>query len=202
MSNLVQVRENWLNGFIEGARPQFDKAGYPLPPNVRVSIGLPLAGYRSKSVGEICFPETSADGHYEIFINPKVSEGDATMAAILTRLLMYAATGSHGHQGAFKALAAALGMQGPLQTCTGGPDWFGWAAPILEELGPMDFAPLTVIKPRKVQTTWGIKVHCPDCGWLARVSAKHITAHDYLNCPAPTCGGIMIADLPEETEGE
>jgi ribosomal protein S27E len=195
-----QFAEQWLNKFMQAAAPHFARCGYPLPPNTRVRIGLPSTGYRSNVIGECFAPSVSSDGHYEIYISPKVSEGDARIADILTHELCHAAA-SMNHDSDFKALARGLGLEGKLTATVAGPDWFSWAAPIIEALGPMDFAALGNIAPRKKKATFLLKVECPDCGWLARVTKTHIAPHTHLNCPNPECDGILVSDFGD-TEGE
>src|SRR6187399_1756758 len=157
----IADRESWLNAFVEHARPHFEAAGFPIPINTRVSIGLPSTGYRSNVIGECFAPAASADGHFEIIISPKVSEGDARVADILTHELCHAAAGMD-HGKAFGTLARALGLEGPLRTTTAGEAWFAWAAPVLAELGPMDFGALTALMPRRKKATFLLKVECPD----------------------------------------
>lgn len=200
MTNALKIREDWLNQFKAASAPHFERVGYPLPPNVRVSIGLPSTGYRSKVIGECFAPSVSNDGHFEIFLNPKrMGDEDmnlARLADVLTHELCHAAAGmDHGEH--FKACARALGLEGKLTATTAGSDWFQWAQPILDALGDMDFASLGDIQPRKKKQTFLLKVECPDCGWLARVTKTHIAPHTHLNCPVPDCEGIMLTELDE-----
>lgn len=202
MTDTIQFAETWLNRFKDAAGPAFANAGYPLPPNLRVRIGLPSTGYRSNVIGECFGPAASTDGHYEIYISPKVAEGDARIADILTHELCHAACGlEEGHGKTFGQLARAMGLEGKLTATVAGSDWFAWAAPILEALGPMDFAALSAdLRPRKKKQTFLLKVECPDCGWLARVTKSHIEPHDYLNCPVPDCNGTLVTSWPDEGE--
>jgi len=194
----VAFAEGWLNRFVDLARPTYEAAGYPIPLNLRVRIGLPSTGYRSNVIGECFAPSVSADGHYEIYISPKVAEGDARIADILSHELCHAAA-SMNHDNAFKALSRAIGLEGKLTATTAGPAWFEWAAPIIEELGAMDFAALSAdLAPRKKKATFLLKLECPDCGWLARVTKKHVLDHTHLNCPVPECDGTLICDMPDD----
>jgi hypothetical protein len=206
------TREPWVNAFIDGSRPFYDAAGFPLPLNIRAGVGFPIEGYRSKAIGQIIYPEGSADRHYEIFLNPKKRAGesempDAMLAAILTHELCHAAA-DHNHSfrnhgratSPFGMIAKALGLEGPLKATYGGEHWFAWAAPILTELGPIPYGSIDLTSQYTKKKTYGVKLECPECAWLARVSKKHVNAHPYLNCPVPDCGGIMIAYTEEVTE--
>lgn len=191
-----ETREAWLNAFVALARPQFVKVGAPLPERVRVSVGFTSTGARSNRIGECWHNEASADGYFEIFLKPTI-ETDARMADILTHELVHAAVGIEaGHGPKFKRVAEALGLRGKMTSTVASAGWYTWALPILDIVGPMPYGVLnqgkSTAKPK--QKTNLLKVECVACGWLARVTAKHITAHSHLNCPVPDCVGILTTD--------
>jgi hypothetical protein len=207
-SNLAYAtREQWINAFIDASRPYFDAAGMPLPINIRAGVGFPIEGYRSKNIGQIIYPEGSADRHYEIFLNPitKGSEAglpDSRMADILTHELCHAACDynkafrDHGRaNSAFGQLAKAMGLEGSLDATIGGAGWHAWADSIMYELGPMPYAHIDLSSQYKKKETTLKSITCPDCGWQAWANKKHILNHDFLNCPTPDCGGILTAKL-------
>jgi hypothetical protein len=47
-----ETREEWLNAFVNAARPVFEAQGTPIPLNTRVSVGFPSTGYKSSVIGE------------------------------------------------------------------------------------------------------------------------------------------------------
>jgi len=191
----VVLAETWLNRFIERARPVYAAAGFPIPDNTRARIGFPSTGMRSNRIGECWSSVASADNHFEIYVSPKVVEGEARLADILSHELCHAAA-AMDHGPVFGKLARAIGLEGKLTCTTAGADWFKWAAPILAELGPMDFGALNATaSPRKKKATFLRKVECPDCGWLARVTKSHILPFTHLVCPVPECGGVLECDL-------
>lgn len=190
---MYETREQWLNAFVAAARPHFDRVGATLPAKVRVSVGFTSMGARSNRIGEAWHDGASADGHYEIFIKPTI-ETDARICDVLTHELVHAAVGIEaGHGRKFRDVAVALGLGGKMTATVALEEWYRWALPILGELGPMPYAHLSAGqstgKPK--QKTNLLKVECPACGWLARVTAKHITGHDHLNCPVPSCVGVL-----------
>jgi len=205
LNSNYETREQWLNACVMAHRPFFDAAGYSLPLNIRASIGFPINGIRSSEIGVIVYPEASTDSHYEIFINPILKDGatvgESTIASTLTHELVHAALdynlADRGHdQKTFGKLAKKiLGLEGRCEATYAGADWYAWASPMLDALGPMPYSEISaaLLKQKKTVPTWGIKVECPDCGWLARASKKHIQPHTHLNCPAPECDGILIA---------
>jgi hypothetical protein len=194
-----ETREQWLNAFVMYSREHFARVGFPLPEKVRVSVGFTSHGVRSNRIGECWHDAASQDGHFEIFLKPTI-ETDARMADILTHELCHAAAGlDAGHGPQFKRVANALGLVGRMTSTTASSEWYTWALPILDAIGPMPYAALADGKssaPPKQKTSL-LKVECPACGWLARVTHKHIGAHEYLNCPVPECVGVLVTGSGE-----
>ncbi len=188
------TREQYLNAFVDMARPHFERVGYPLPERIRVSIGFTSAGKRSRAIGECWHDAASADGHFEIFIKPTV-ETDARICDILTHELCHAAVGLEaGHGPTFKKCAYALGLEGRATSTVAGTDWYIWALPIMEHLGAMPYAALTdggsTSAPPK-QPSYLLKGECPVCSFTMRVTRKHVDPHSHLNCPVPDCIGVI-----------
>lgn len=197
-----ETREAWLNAFVALARPQFDRVGAPLPDKVRVSVGFTSHGVRSNRIGECWHDAASADGHFEIFIKPTI-ETDARIADILTHELVHAAVGiDAGHGPAFKRVAEALGLRGKMTSTTASSEWYVWALPVLEIVGPMPYGALTdgksTAKPK--QSTNLLKCQCDACGFTARVTAKWINAalaSGSMRCPDAGCDGTFTHDSAE-----
>lgn len=187
---LFDTREAWLGGFMDAAAPKFESMGYPLPENIRISINEPTASKRGKGALGKCFhPTESASGHWEIFLNP-VIETVTRLADVLTHELIHTVCFNDGHGKTFGTIARALGLDGALTKTEAGAGWFKWAAPIIEALGPMPYAPMNN-PARKVSETYLLKLECDQCGWLARVSKKHVFAN--MTCPDMECGGNLLA---------
>lgn len=190
-----ETREEWLNAFIDAARPVFEQAGAPLPLNVRVAVGFTSKGMRGRSIGECWSDIASDDGHFEIFIKPTL-EGEARICDVLSHELVHAAVGiDAGHGPRFKRVATSIGLVGKMTATIAGPDWMTWAVPLIERLGPIPYAALHggQSSGRPKQKTYLQKVECPACGFVARVTAKHIEPHSHLNCPVPDCAGELLS---------
>lgn len=195
MTAKYEHREGWLNGFVEAARPEFARVGFPLPEKVRVSVGFTSTGSRSNRIGECWHDGASADGYFEIFLKPTI-ETDARMADILTHELCHAAAGlDAGHGAQFKKVATKLGLGGKMTSTVAQAEWYRWALPILLQLGPMPYGVLnggnSTAKPK--QKTNLLKCECDTCGFTARVTAKWISAAlengGSMRCPDTTCEG-------------
>jgi hypothetical protein len=190
------TREEYLNAFIEGARPHFERVHAPLPSNVRVAVGFTSRGVRGSRIGECWSDAASGDGHFEIFIKPTLAD-TATICATLTHELIHAAVGlDKGHNLVFKRVCVALGLGGKATATVPNQEWYAWALPIIERLGHMPYGALSgdQSSARKKQATSLLKMECPACGWLARVTRKHIEPHSHLNCPVPSCDGELICE--------
>lgn len=188
------TREEWLNAFLDAARPHFERVGNPLPKKVRASIGFTSGGMRGRSIGECWSTLSSADGHFEIFLRPSLND-DARVADVLTHEAVHAAVGlaaKHGPK--FKRCAIALGLEGKMTATVAGDGWRAWALPILADLGPMPGAPLSEFhsgKPK--QTTRLIKCECNACDFSFRTTRKHLDANpEGLRCPSHDCDGSMV----------
>lgn len=194
------AREEWLNAFIVASRPQFAKAGFPLPENVRASIGFTSGGRRGKSIGECWGTVASGDGHFEIFLRPSLNR-DARLADVLTHELIHAAVGLEAKHGpVFKRCAVALGLEGKMTATIAGKAWHTWAQPILRQLGPMPGASLKEMQTTvKKQTTRMLKCACADCGFTFRASARWATTAT-LRCPDPECDGTVVVEGAGEGE--
>lgn len=198
------TREEYLNAFIEKARPHFERVNAPLPSNVRVAVGFTSRGMKGTRIGECWSDDASADGHFEIFIKPTLTD-TARICDVLTHELIHAAVGlDAGHNQHFKRVSVSLGLTGKATATVAGHDWYSWALPIISELGEMPYGALTGehSTARKKQETALLKLECPVCGFLARSTKKWISRHSHLNCPAPTCSGELICEELDTSDPE
>ncbi|MBB3910143.1 SprT-like domain-containing protein [Sphingomonas desiccabilis] len=189
------TREGWLKAFVEAARPVFAAAEAELPKLVRVSVGFPSKGARSKVIGECWNASASDDGVSEVFIVPGLQADPARVADVLTHELIHAALGTEeGHGPTFRRVMKRLGLEGKATATVAGEGWRSWALPIVEALGPFPGAGLNagmlLAGGKKTQTTRYLKVCCSMCDWTARVTAKHLEGRT-LRCPDDACEGTL-----------
>lgn len=187
-----ETREDWLNAFIDLARPVFAAANAPLPVNLRVAIGFTSRGSKGSRIGECWSSDASEDGHYEIFIKPTL-DNSARICDVLTHELIHAAVGiKAGHGPAFKRVALALGLSGKMTATVATAEWFKWSLPIIQQLGPFPYGALSdegISTSRKKQNAYLQKVCCNMCEVTVRMTAKHMKPR--MVCLDPECEGEM-----------
>jgi hypothetical protein len=196
----TQTREEWLIAFTQAARPIFEAEGFPLPRDVRVSIGFTSKGARGKAIGQCWDSGASADKHFEIFIRPNLQGNASRVADVLTHELVHAAVGlKAGHGAKFRKCATALGLTGKMTATVAGEKFHGWAKPILDKLGPFPGDTLNGQDsgPKK-QSTRLLKVECSDgCGVVLRASAKVAAMVVGGTCPACEEGHLELEEKGE-----
>jgi hypothetical protein len=183
-----ETREQWLNAFANAARPQFEELGSPLPETIRMSVGFPSQGQRSNVIGQCWYPEATEDKVCEIFIRPSLQSDSRRIAGVLTHELVHAA-GHKGHGADFAKVAKGLGLGGKMTATIETDDFYAWADPLIEELGPFPGAALDGMQlagGKKKQGTRMIKMVCGDCDWSFRTAQKNIDAMTDHTCLA--CG--------------
>lgn len=188
------TREEWMQRFIDAARPLFKAAGYPLPKKVRCSVGFPSKGVRAKTIGECWYASASGDKVSEIFLRPSLQDDSKRIADVLTHELCHAALPEgEGHGKLFRRLATTMGLEGKMTETVAGKRWHDLFDPIVKELGKFPGAKLEgqLVGGKKKQTTRMIKLECDQCGWTCRTTEKHIDEHDAMTCPLLGCGGEL-----------
>jgi hypothetical protein len=197
------TREEYLNAFIDKARPHFERVNAPLPENVRVAVGFTSRGSKGSRIGECWSSDASEDGYFEIFIKPTLAD-PTRVCDVLTAQLIHAAIGlDKGRGQEYRRVATSLGYTGKMTAPSASNVWYAWALPIINQLGAMPYGALAgdgMSSARPKQATALLKLECPVCGWLARVTKRHIQPHSYLACPVPTCDGELVCDELEPVE--
>jgi hypothetical protein len=138
---MTMNRETWLNQIAVKMAPRFAEMGHPLP-SFRVAVGWPSAGKDAPVSGECWNKTISADGHFEIFLNPGRADS-MLVAATFAHELIHAAVGlDQGHKGDFAKMALAMGFARPLTQASAvtPKPLVDWIQPMIDELGPLPHA--------------------------------------------------------------
>ena len=158
----------------------------------RVSCGFPI-GYRGSRSGKVTLgqafdPSISADGTFEVFINP-ILDRPLDVLAVLAHELAHVWSGIQcGHRGDFARVARGIDLIGPLTSTTAGAWLSNELGDIAQILGAYPHAKIDP-NSRKKQGTRLLKLQCSGCGWTARVSALQANRlHSASACPV--CSSI------------
>lgn len=186
-------REEWLTAATDLMRPMFKRAGFTIPEKVYVSVGWPSTGgtkRKNMTIGQAWSPENSADKIGHVFISPVLAQGMDVLATHVHELGHIAVGLKHGHKGPFVRFCKKIGLEGkPTQTHAGDALKDSLNV-IIDALGEYPHGALAPGE-RKVQGTRLLKVMCPDCGYVVRVTRKWLD-EGYPVCP--TCYVSMTED--------
>lgn len=181
------TRESWLLEATKLLKTDFATIESEIPGKVHVTCGWPSTGGRAgkrQTIGECWQSDCSEEGFVEIFINPMISDSIEVLGTLVHELVH--ACGHKGHQGQFRVLAQAIGLEGKMTTSTVGETLMVRLKEITAELGDYPHAKL-VPKSQKTQGTRMLKLQCGSCGWMARTSRKWMD----LGLPTCACGTQM-----------
>lgn len=165
----------------------------------RVACGFPI-GYRGSRTGKVTLgqafdPSISADGTFEVFINPILDKPVDVIAVLLHELAHVYAGIQCGHRGEFARICRAVGLVGPMTATVPGDELRGKLQRIVHDLGVYPHAKVDP-NARKKQGTRLLKLQCSDCGWTARVSALQANRlHAASTCPVCIAVGSLKVEI-------
>lgn len=164
----------------------------------RVACGFPI-GYRGSRTGKVALgqafdPSISADGTFEVFINP-ILDRPLDVLAVLAHELAHVWAGIQcGHRGEFARVARGIDLVGPLTGTSAGPWLSAELADIAQILGTYPHAKVDP-NARKKQGTRLLKLQCNLCKWTARVSALQANRlHAESECPVCQSRNSLIVE--------
>jgi hypothetical protein len=185
------TREQWLLDCLDALRPEFERAGFPLPEKIRASCSWPsksALAEKTRRIGECWSAECSGDESFETFVSPCLIN-PVEVSATLVHELVHAAVGLRcKHRGRFKKCATAVGLEGKMTATHAGEELTHRLKEIADELGPYPHAKLDKTNAPKKQTCRQLKVECVECGCICRMSR---TSLDEVGAPTCACGGEM-----------
>lgn len=185
------TREQWLALMVDALRDDFHVIGCPVPDKVRVSCGWPsrsALGTGKRRIGEAWSPRSSADGTHETFLSPCLADPIEVGAVLVHELVHHAVGCEHGHKGPFRKVALAMGLAGKMTATVASDALRQRLHAIVERIGPYPHAKLDGASGRKKQGTRMLKVACPACGCLCRMTRQWL---DDAGAPQCACGERM-----------
>jgi hypothetical protein len=201
MENRIMVKFNERESWLAAAAVMLQHEIFPVAAvdavsweqrKYRVACGFPI-GYRGSRTGKVTLgqafdPSISADGTFEVFINP-ILDKPVDVIAVLAHELAHVWAGIQcGHRGEFARVCRAIGLVGPMTATVPSAELRGKLERIVDQLGSYPHAKVDP-NARKKQGTRLLKLQCGSCNWTARVSA--LQAHRLHAASAcPVCSSI------------
>lgn len=188
------AREKWLHDaaemIVNKYRATFDEefgqVGVKHLAKVRASTGFPSKrGENGKVIGQ-CWKSTSTkDGSHHIFISPLLEDPVRVVSTLAHELVHAADDGENGHKGSFVRAVRGMGLEGKPTSTVAGSEFAEWVeTDVVKALGKYPHVALRpTLGPAKTQKTYMLKMECPHCGCIVRMTQKWL---DEAN--APFCG--------------
>lgn len=187
--NTQVTREQWLLRGVEMLRPIFERAGYSIP-EVKVSVGFTSGGTSARHLGQCWSSSSSADGVNQIFISPGESDPVAVLDTLTHELVHAVDDCVSGHGEAFKKIALAVGLKGPMRSA-GANDFLKQdLIQIALVLGHFPHGKLKTPSPSVASTVKRPGAKCKKCSFEIVMLKKH------LRMGAPYCPKDMLQMEP------
>ncbi len=175
-------RESWFKAAAVAIEARiFKPAGYELP-HVRIGCGWPI-GNRVKAWGQCFDAASSKDKTYEIFVTPKTHDPVAILAIIIHELCHTIAGLKVAHKKPFIEVMRAAGMTAPFTQSVYSEELGAELNEIVKKLGPYPHAALGIKAKGEAKGSRLLKVQCPGCGYIARVTRKWLDEAGAPLCP-------------------
>ena len=175
-------REDWLAAAMHALDERvFKRAGYPLPPDVKVTCGWTGRGKTKGTLGQCWARSASAARVNEFFISPIIDRPFDAIDTLAHELIHAIDDCKNGHRGPFRTIAKAIGFVGRMTSTKAGPALAATIDAIVDDLGAYPHAALDFTK--RKQRTRLLKCWCETCGYVARVATSWIEDAGTPLCP-------------------
>ncbi len=167
------LREAWLNQAVIYLIPLFQRIGLAVP-MVRVSVGFPSTGIRSRHIGQCWSTSASEDGVNQIFIAPQESDPVKVLDTLTHELVHAVDDCKHGHGKEFKEIATAIGLKGPMRSASAGERLLQELEKIAHLLGSYPHKKLHVSYGSMKSEVKRPGAICSKCGYEVVMLKKHL----------------------------
>lgn len=163
----------------------FGKEGRKHLKGIKVSTGFPGSrGLNGKVIGECWASRAAADGKaHHIFISPLLVDPVRVVSTLAHEMVHAADDGESKHKGKFTKAIRGMGLEGKPTATYAGEEFTAFAQDVVAELGDYPHVGLTPVVKEKVQKTYMLKLECPGCGCIVRMTQKWLD-----EAGAPFCG--------------
>jgi len=177
------TREQWLNRGVKRLRPLFIKAGHPLPPKIRVSIGF---GISRRHLGEAWSKDASTGKCFETFIRPDVDNPVEILDTMAHEMVHHATPGAK-HGPVFVQVCNKVGLtEGKARQRHAGSELLKTLEKIATDLGPFPHSALMLPGTRgRVLSGITKRLRCPDatCNYNVMADVDMVYQHGAPECP-------------------
>lgn len=190
----MSTREEWLNAAAVRLNEMIAEHTDLTPSKkVLISAGWPRRDRGGKVIGQ-CFPKITGEGAHHVFISPTLSTATAVLPVLLHELVHAAddcgVESGKPHGKVFTKAIRALGLEGKPTATVPGKELRATLKALAGELGKYPSTRLNPSQYSKPQTTRMLKVSCPECGCVVRMTRKWLD-----DAGAPTCAcGVQMEE--------
>lgn len=183
----MTTREEWLNeAAVHLNKIIAEKAGLKPAKTVLVSCGWPRKERGGQVLGT-CTPAKAGNGANHIFVTPRIKGSVEVLSVLLHELIHAADDCANQHKGAFRKAHKAVGFIDKPTTSVPGKELTATLRALAKELGAYPHRALNPVDLKK-QSTRMLKVECPECGCLVRMTRTWL---DKTGTPTCACGSKM-----------
>ena len=191
MTQIFETREEWLQAAADALREPFRKRAGLSVPEVRIGVGWPSGGMRTRTGGQTWARAASADGVNEITVRVDIHDAVDVLSILGHELIHAALDCKGGHGKMFQRAFYKMGYVNDPKSHAVGDGLRTEYATLAASLGDYPSADgLAVAARKKKQTTRMIKCECPTCGFIFRTTAKWAEGR-VLVCPDEQCRNIV-----------
>lgn len=186
-----QLRFEWIDQAVSLFRNHFAANWWPVPANIRVSVGYPVGSKDGKrKLGQCIHAIYSADNHTEIFLSPDYTNTVEVLETIAHEMIHATVEDPNpgegykavGHRGKFAMCALAIGFKAPMSSTPSDTKMLDFINGVVAKIGEFPAGRLNLTK-RKKKGTYLLKCECSECGYIARVTAKWVEKSGAPICP-------------------
>lgn len=202
MTQIFETREEWLQAAADALRtPMFSRTDLSVP-DVRIGVGWPSGGMRTRTGGQTWARAASADGINEITVRVDIHDAVEVLCILGHELIHAALDCKGGHGKMFQRAFTRMGYVGTPKSHEPGADLRAEYATLAASLGDYPSADgLAVAARKKKQTTRMIRCMCTTCGVTFRLTQKWIDLFGgLLYCPSGVHELVEIEKADEDEE--
>lgn len=191
---VAKTREDWMNQALPLLKKLFKEKGYTLESKLRFACAFPSSG--KTTIGRCYSEDLSEDKTNEIVITPEIKDPIEVLGIQIHEIIHSIVGIEAGHKTPFKRCATAIGLEGKMKATTIGNKLRIELKTISKTIGKYPHAELHRPPPKDHARL--IKLECPKCGYVARVTKKWLDTGELI---CNNCNEILEISLTKIKKG-